>query len=744
MLRKVGKALIPILVILGLVISAAFAPSTVKAKGGIQPILQEMAASRPQTIVGVIVQKAGGGQGPEELVRRLGGVVTKDLTLINAFAAQLPAGMVERLAAHPQVRWVSFDAPVVRQGGTNTYLAWATAPGTSIEGGFKRAGKVYDSYLGPNGTYGSSRWTPDQGSAAFSGFSTLDISGQIEKVEAVLYLYLSAPLKDDDVCITSYLDGVSSSPLCLRTKALNKHVGLEKAGYLYLDLTATRGWSWSDFHSGLELQIHHQPQGKVDGAMVYYDAVGYRITFLTEGSEGGLLPPALAEVPGVEKVIKEASGNPEAVEALLGQGDQNQIGINCHWPPFRPEDGTIDLSRLENAYNFAIGATTLWNGPERLQGQGIRVAVVDSGILWSREAAKIFDLGDGFPPRYSRVVEAVNFSQRQGWRYTNDEFGHGTHIAGIIGGNGLLSWGRYIGIAPKVDLINVKVSNEQGMGYESDVVAGLQWVYENRDKYNIRVVNISLNSSVPQSYHQSPLDAAVEILWFNRIVVVVCAGNNAEDHNGILYPPANDPFVITVGATDDKHTRGIDDDVLAHFSAYGLTEDGFPKPDLVAPGTNIVSISPGRHATLVREHPDHMVDWVYFRMSGTSMASAVTSGAVALLLQAEPGLNPDQVKYRLMQTTEPLPSKGVGAGYLNIYNAVQSDVTDTANTGQVASQLLWTGPEPPAWDSVHWDSVHWDSVHWDSVHWDSVHWDSVHWDRVYWGSMIYPSSISWD
>jgi serine protease AprX len=358
--------------------------------------------------------------------------------------------------------------------------------------------------------------------------------------------------------------------------------------------------------------------------------------------------------------------------------------------------------------------------------------------------ARIFDLGDGFPPKRSRLLESVNFSPDGYQRYPRDDYGHGTHIAGIIGGNGLLSWGKYIGIAPKVNLVSVKVSDAHGMGYESDVVAGLQWIYENRDDYNIRVVNISLNSSVPQSYHTSPLDAAVEILWFNSVVVVVSAGNNAVGHNGILYPPANDPFVITVGATDDQGTPDTGDDLLANFSAFGTTEDGVAKPDLVAPGRNIVSISPGAHATLVQEHPDHRVDGIYFRMSGTSMSSAVTSGAVALLLQAQPGLNPDQVKWRLMHTTEPFAVEGAGAGYLNVHNAVRSESTETANTGQEVSRLLWTGPEPPIWDSVHWDSVHWDSVHWDSVHWDSVHWDSVHWDSVYWGNTLYSSSISWD
>lgn len=512
---RVDRRLFVLFLAFCLISTTALLPPSPQVKGGdIQPILRQMAASQPGMVVGVIVQKAGNGHSPEELVHLLGGRITKDLRIINAFAAELPVGELERLARDPGVRWISFDAPVIRQGG------------------------------------------PDE---------------------------------------------------------------------------------------------------------------------------------------------------------------------------------PMETGNLLNTYIRAIGADALW--AEGYQGSGITIAVVDSGIRCKFEGTNLSDLNYPDSNR-SRVVRSKSFSTDS--RNVLDEFGHGTHVAGIIGGNGALSHGAYIGVAPRVNLISIKVSDDKGTGYESDVVAGLQWVYEHEDKYNIRVVNISLNSSVPQSYHTSPLDAAVEMLWFNEIVVVVSAGNNAVDHNGILYPPANDPFVITVGAVDDKGTLNTGDDLLASFSAHGETE-GFSKPDLVAPGTNIISLSAGERAQIVREHQDNQVDRYYFRMSGTSMSSAVTSGAVALLLQAQPGLNPDQVKWRLMHTTEPFAVEGAGAGYLNVHNAVRSESTETANTGQEVSRLLWTGPEPPIWDSVHWDSVHWDSVHWDSVHWDSVHWDSV-----YWGNTLYSSSISWD
>jgi serine protease AprX len=115
-------------------------------------------------------------------------------------------------------------------------------------------------------------------------------------------------------------------------------------------------------------------------------------------------------------------------------------------------------------------------------------------------------------------------------------------LPGTIGGNGYLSEGRYPGVAPQVNLVDVKVMDDLGIGTTSDVIAGLQWIYENKDVYNIRIVNLSLNSTVAESYHVSPLDAALEVLWFNGMVVVVSAGNNGTYASGVVFPPANDPF----------------------------------------------------------------------------------------------------------------------------------------------------------------------------------------------------------
>jgi serine protease AprX len=384
----------------------------------------------------------------------------------------------------------------------------------------------------------------------------------------------------------------------------------------------------------------------------------------------------------------------------------------------------IDTSQLANSYIRTIRADQIWNSSPYRQGQGIGVAVVDSGVNPN---------GDLYTAGVNRQVADVRFNNDAN-QTPFDGYGHGTHVASIVGGDGSESTGKYIGVAPRVNIINVKVSNDNGSAMMTDVVAGLQWVLENKNTYSIRVVNLSLNSSVAESYHTSPLDAAVEILWFNKIVVVASAGNHG---SGAIYPPANDPFVITVGATDDKNTNSYSDDVMASFSAYGQTSDGVKKPDLVAPGANIIARLVNQNMGLALAHPANKVGTTYFRMSGTSMAAPMVSAAVALLLQDEPNLTPDQVKYRLIATANKnwsgYNATQSGAGYLDVYAAVRGTTTQSANTGLRASQLLSTGSEPITWGSVGWNSVGWNSVGWNSVGWNSVGWNSVGWNSDYWG-----------
>ena len=386
----------------------------------------------------------------------------------------------------------------------------------------------------------------------------------------------------------------------------------------------------------------------------------------------------------------------------------------------------VDTSKLANSYTYTIQADKVWNNSPYLQGNNVGIAIVDSGINPNGDLYTNM----GVNRQVANVYFNTDYNQN-----TSDGYGHGTHVSSIAAGDGSDSSGKYIGVAPMANIINVKVTNDDGSARSSDVISGLQWILQNKATYNIQVVNISFNSTVDESYNTNPLDAAVEILWFNKIVVVVSAGNQA---NGVVYPPANDPFVITVGATDDKGTSSLSDDVMTSFSAYGTTSDGFVKPDLVAPGRNIVARMVNSNMGMAQAHPTNVVNQTYFRMSGTSVSAPMVSGAVAILLQAEPALTPDQVKYRLMATANKTwtgyNSTKAGAGYLDIYAAIKTKTTASANTNTLPSQLLTTGPNPITWGSTGWNSVGWNTVGWNTVGWNTVGWNTVGWNTVGWNT----------
>jgi serine protease AprX len=392
--------------------------------------------------------------------------------------------------------------------------------------------------------------------------------------------------------------------------------------------------------------------------------------------------------------------------------------------------GTTSSTPTQNFFLDTMRVPSVWN--MGLNGSGIGVAIVDSGISTDAD----------FTTNPKPLSFATNSNS------TTDIYGHGTHVAGIVAGNGNDSKGKFKGIAPGATLYSVKIADGDGMAYESDVVAGLQWVYTNKTTYNIRVVNLSLNTTSEQSYNVSPLDAAVEILWFNGVVVVASSGNKGAggEYNTANASPANDPFIITVGAVDEKGTSSLKDDTYAPYSAYGTTMDGYLKPNIVAPGSNIFSVL-SRNSSWGTLYPDRLDSTgQYIRLSGTSMSAPMVAGAAALLLQDEPNLTPDQVKYRLLNSSGRTVSLKVGSGanaitytfpYLDVYSVVTGTTTQSANTGQLPSQLLYSGSEPIAWNSVGWNSVGWNSVGWNSVGWNSVGWNSVGWNSVGWNSTFW-------
>jgi serine protease AprX len=305
----------------------------------------------------------------------------------------------------------------------------------------------------------------------------------------------------------------------------------------------------------------------------------------------------------------------------------------------------VDGGTLATNFPKTIGADKAWAAG--ITGKGVGVAVIDSGV--SGDIAD-FQRADGS----SRIT--ANVIASPGATRPGDEVGHGTHVAGIIAGDsfnrlaGDPARGAYVGIAPEADLVAIKTADDAGDSTVLDIITALQFVVDHKDDLNIRVVNLSISSDTPASYRDDPLDAAVEFAWHAGIVVVAAAGNRGDAADAVQYAPGNDPYVISVGASDEANTVAAGDDTLATFSSRGITQDGLVKPDVIAPGAHIVApLAMGSaFQTLC---PQCVVGGEYLKIGGTSMAAPVVSGAAALLLQARPELNPDEVKALLTANT---------------------------------------------------------------------------------------------
>ncbi|NWG21381.1 MAG: S8 family peptidase [Chloroflexi bacterium] len=371
----------------------------------------------------------------------------------------------------------------------------------------------------------------------------------------------------------------------------------------------------------------------------------------------------------------------------------------------------VSSDYLATAFPYAVEAHSVWFSGAT--GAGIGVGVVDSGIDTTRP--------DWCGPNgTSRLVARQVFGSGASAKVT-DLYGHGTHVAGIIAGN---AWchtdpevrGKYIGIAPEANLIDLVVSDAHGVSYTSDVIDAIEWAIANRTEYNIRVLNLSLVSSVAESYRTSVLSAAVERAWFSGIFVVVAAGNAGA--NTMVYPPANDPFVLTVGAADPKGTGSRLDDGMAPWSSYGLTQDGYTKPDLVAPGR----LMPGPRAsdsTWATVYPDRVIEpgQRYLWMSGTSMAAPVVAGIAALAFQQHPEWTNDQLKWLLTSTayqlTSPSVWPGQGSGQADAAAVVLYNETPAfANQGLTISNMLVMGDGATTYASANWSTANWSTANW--------------------------------
>jgi serine protease AprX len=335
-------------------------------------------------------------------------------------------------------------------------------------------------------------------------------------------------------------------------------------------------------------------------------------------------------------------------------------------------------------------------------GKGIGVAVIDSGIT---------------PHAALKYKIAASVSFVPGDPSTADAYGHGTHVAGIIAGASTSVTSLYKGgVAPGAHLVNVRVLGADGSGYTSDVIDGIDWVIENRARYNIRVINLSLGHPVMEPAATDPLCEAVGRAVAAGIVVVAAAGNAGQSPDGVpilggIISPGNSPFAITVGALNTNGTTARGDDTVAAYSSRGPTKYDFTmKPDLAAPGTRVVSLE-ALNGYLPVTHPElHRAGTgnnAYMHLSGTSMATPTVSGAVALLLQGTPGLGTAHVKLALQSGATYMPDGGLigaGAGSLNIWASRQIAAKGLGSLLNSLTTSLLGGVLVPSSGVSYWDS----------------------------------------
>ena len=448
--------------------------------------------------------------------------------------------------------------------------------------------------------------------------------------------------------------------------------------------TAFAGNAWEAKLDQALRQRAHAPRGASRVIIQTTDGVqADALVRAVRGTSVGRLPVLGAQVADV----------PDAsLESLARQPGVRTVSLD------RPVRGALDRTAA------TIGAVWV---REHLgfDGAGVGVAVIDSGVT-----ARHDDLGS------SRVVHFADFVNAHAQPY--DDFGHGTHVAGIIAGNGTDSAGARRGLAPGAHLVALKVLDALGNGYISNVIAALDYAVEVRTTFNIRIINLSVAAGVYESYETDPLTQAAKRAVDAGIVVVTAAGNAGRSGDGKpLYggitAPGNAPWVLTVGAASHMGTPERADDTVAAFSSRGPTRiDNAAKPDLVAPGVGIESLAdPG--STLFVTRPGGRL-WgtsptatpPYLRLSGTSQAAPVVSATIALMLQANPLLTPNAVKAILQYTAEANGRYNhltQGAGFLNARGAVQlaqawtgmAPAVEVGGARELAGAA--TGDEGPTW-----------------------------------------------
>ena len=511
--------------------------------------------------------------------------------------------------------------------------------------------------------------------------------------------------------------------------------------------------------------------------------------------EAGLRARA-AQLNGRSRVIVQFVGNPDVRSvtaahgtigralrgALVAELDNRDLALLAADPNVarvaidRPAFATLERT------GAAIGST-LARDEFSLSGKGVGVAVIDSGITAWHD-----DLYTGAGRNRVAAFKDFTISDSAVWSSSqaNDPYGHGTHVAGIIAGNGFDSNGRRTGVAPGAKLVGLKVLDAQGHGYISDVIAALDYAVSVRSTYNIRVINLSVGSPVTESYWLDPLTQAAKRAVDAGIVVVASAGNLGKNASGNtqyggITAPGNAPWVLTVGADSHQGTPQRSDDVIAGFSSRGPTWIDFSaKPDIVAPGVGIESLSDPQ-STLYSELPNYLLDGTkslsykpYLSLSGTSMAAPVVSGTVALMLEANPTLTPNAVKAILEFTAQVKSGESPlaeGAGMLNAHGAVRmarffaapqnglGPEGDTLVNQWIpwSHQLIWGNyrvsggvplPGSNAWTTdvtwgalktasgtpVVWGAADADNIVWSTAGADNIVWSTANSDNIVWST----------
>jgi serine protease AprX len=390
-------------------------------------------------------------------------------------------------------------------------------------------------------------------------------------------------------------------------------------------------------------------------------ASGARVRVIVQGEEGALTSLRGRLGRGLRRQLAGAlSLDLSAIEVNRLIADGGVAHISGDLPVVADMAITNKVTGADKVWAGTRGLIGLLSKPG-LSGSGIGVAVIDSGIADHSAIS-------------GRVVARVNLVSHEP-NVSGDPFGHGTHIAGIIGGNttaaARVTTAYAGGSAPGVHFVDVRVLGSNGAGYTSDVIAGIDWTIANARRHGVRIINLSLGHPVAEPSATDPLCRAVARAVQAGLVVVVSAGNYGQTATGApvlggITSPGNSPFAITVGALDMAGTVDRRDDRVAPYSSRGPTKFDFAiKPDVVAPGGGIVSLE-NPNSWLRARYPSWHVAGsgrnAYYRLSGTSMSAAVVSGGIALLLDGAPGMTPAQVKIALQTGAQFLPEAGLVGG----------------------------------------------------------------------------------